>query len=205
MVSKPFERECLHCSIPFSTGEWRKKFCNPKCNTAWHNAKRKTTKDLDRVCIVCSAVFKPMQRTGIGRKWCSEECRLTILRNYKPRRNQAELDRKKKHAEYQRKYLAKNKDKQKHQDLIKKYGISLDQYKEQHQVQSGVCAICGNPETIVDKRSKRVRHLAVDHNHTTGQIRGLLCMGCNQGIGNFQEDLDRLKKAVTYLEKYNVL
>jgi len=55
---------------------------------------------------------------------------------------------------------------------------------------------------IVDKRTGRPRMLAVDHNHVTGQIRSLLCMSCNQGLGNFQEDLQRLKKAVSYLESF---
>ena len=44
--------------------------------------------------------------------------------------------------------------------------------------------------------------LTVDHNHVTGQIRGLLCTNCNLGIGNFKDKTELLKNAIKYLEKY---
>ena len=55
------------------------------------------------------------------------------------------------------------------------------------------CAICGR-----DEKEYR-RGLAVDQNHATGQIRGLLCVKCNVGIGSFCEDITLLKKAKDYL------
>lgn len=57
--------------------------------------------------------------------------------------------------------------------------------------QSGLCAICG--KTPVGRK------LAVDHSHTTGQLRGLLCTRCNLGIGYFGDDINRLYRAVDYL------
>lgn len=59
--------------------------------------------------------------------------------------------------------------------------------------QSGVCAICGKP----DKRK-----LSIDHCHETGAIRGLLCRRCNLGLGCFGDDVEALKKAIEYLERY---
>lgn len=56
--------------------------------------------------------------------------------------------------------------------------ITQDQYTALLQDQGGVCAICGQPETVKTKRGKTIA-LAVDHCHTTGKIRGLLCMRCN--------------------------
>lgn len=111
-------------------------------------------------------------------------------------------DAREKASAYAKVWRERNPELSKNSELRKTFGIDLLTYTNTVVDQLGVCAICGNPETVVDKRTNRLRMLAVDHNHTTGQIRGLLCMGCNQGIGNFQEDLQRLKKAVSYLESF---
>jgi hypothetical protein len=87
-------------------------------------------------------------------------------------------------------------------ELKKRFGISVEDYDKMLAAQKGVCAICGNPETTYDPRHEKVKELAVDHNHTTGVIRGLLCRGCNQGLGNFKEDSQRIQKALKYLQQY---
>ncbi|MDP1614799.1 MAG: endonuclease VII domain-containing protein [Methylococcales bacterium] len=61
--------------------------------------------------------------------------------------------------------------------LKQKYGLSIADYDKMKEQQGGYCAICGKHQTELK------RHLAVDHNHTTGKIRGLLCDKCNIGIG----------------------
>ncbi len=64
-----------------------------------------------------------------------------------------------------------------------------------------VCAICGQPETATHKG--KVKALAVDHNHAGDKgIRALLCMKCNVGLGNFDDDPTRLRAAATYLERH---
>ena len=88
---------------------------------------------------------------------------------------------------------------QKEYDLLRNFGITTKEYEYRLKLQNGVCAICGSPETIVDNRTKEIRNLAVDHCHTTKKVRGLLCMGCNQGIGNFRDNPDFLAKAISYL------
>lgn len=86
---------------------------------------------------------------------------------------------------------------QKNSDLKRWYGISLDEMNEMKESQDGLCAMCGN------KPCKR--GLMVDHNHETGEVRELLCNSCNVGIGGmaFNEDIERLKQAIAYLEKWN--
>ncbi len=104
---------------------------------------------------------------------------------------------------YHRAHRIMNPDSYRNSDLKKSFGITLNEYNQKLKEQYGHCAICGKEETKVDNRTKLVRNLAVDHNHSTNEVRGLLCMGCNQGIGNFKEDTQRLKNAVQYLEKHN--
>lgn len=65
--------------------------------------------------------------------------------------------------------------------------------------QDGRCAICGDKETY----GEGTRKLPVDHNHTTGKVRGLLCSACNLSIGKMKEDPVLFRKAALYLERYS--
>jgi len=76
--------------------------------------------------------------------------------------------------------------------LLTKYDISVEQFQAVWESQGGVCAICNGPPT----KGKR---LAVDHNHQTGEVRGLLCCNCNMGLGNLKDDIDLLRSAISYL------
>jgi dihydroorotase-like cyclic amidohydrolase len=53
----------------------------------------------------------------------------------------------------------------------------------------------------MDKRTGKIRALAVDHDHKTGKVRALLCRNCNTGLGNFQDSPELLKTAIQYLEE----
>jgi len=79
----------------------------------------------------------------------------------------------------------------------RRYGI--DNYDELLEKQAGVCAICGNTETATLRG--KVKRLAVDHDHATGKIRGLLCNNCNNMLGRSQDNPDTLRKAANYLEQ----
>lgn len=76
------------------------------------------------------------------------------------------------------------------------YGITPEIYSDLFDLQNGVCAICGSDES----ESMR-EHLCVDHDHSTGVVRGLLCHSCNIGLGKFKDDSELLKKAIIYLQK----
>ncbi len=82
-----------------------------------------------------------------------------------------------------------------------KYGIDVTRYNEILDSQGGVCAICGLEETVIDTRYNTTRHLAVDHCHKTGVVRGLLCNSCNPLIGNARDSVKILTNAITYLRK----
>lgn len=76
--------------------------------------------------------------------------------------------------------------------LYKKYGMNSFEYHQMLKSQQESCAICGLKEE--DK------NLAVDHNHETNEVRGLLCFQCNSALGLFKENLESLKNAIAYLE-----
>lgn len=82
-----------------------------------------------------------------------------------------------------------------------KYGITPEQYESLWRSQNGLCAVCGDPETMM--RNGRVRRLNVDHNHTTEQVRQLLCYACNSMIGYSKESIKRLLAGAEYLVKHS--
>lgn len=85
--------------------------------------------------------------------------------------------------------------------LRRKYGISTDDYNRLLKEQGGVCAICKNPERVLDNRGRK-RRLAVDHDHDTFVVRGLLCYACNTGIGALKESVLVLESAIEYLQRF---
>lgn len=87
-------------------------------------------------------------------------------------------------------------------ELKSNFGITYSDYLRLLNKQNGVCAICQMPEQTVSRAGVRKR-LAVDHNHETGKIRGLLCSGCNQAIGLLHDDPSRAAALVAYLRERN--
>lgn len=78
--------------------------------------------------------------------------------------------------------------------LKRRYGITSDDYAKILASQSYRCAICGTTTCHTG------RNFSVDHCHTTGKVRGLLCAHCNVGLGNFKDDPTLLTNAIKYLE-----
>lgn len=87
--------------------------------------------------------------------------------------------------------------KQKDSTLREKYGITLDDYKILWENQQGKCKICDDFRGLFEEPK---RQLVVDHCHKNGQIRGLLCMACNTGLGQFKDRVELLNQAIKYLE-----
>ena len=85
---------------------------------------------------------------------------------------------KEKIAAYNKRWREKNAtpDYNRNRSLKSRYGITKEDYDKMHKSQGGICAICGG----VNPDGKR---LSVDHNHTTGKVRKLLCLTCNWQVG----------------------
>lgn len=88
-------------------------------------------------------------------------------------------------------------------NLKRKFNISREQYLQMVEAQNNLCKICGNPETTLSKGKDKIIALAVDHCHTTGEVRGLLCNSCNAALGNFKDRSDLLQAAINYLKETN--
>jgi hypothetical protein len=81
---------------------------------------------------------------------------------------------------------------------LKKYNITPEDYQRLLEKQNGVCAICYTNKTL---RRKVGYNLFVDHCHTTGKVRGLLCHNCNAGLGHFRDSNSLLENAMRYLNE----
>lgn len=77
---------------------------------------------------------------------------------------------------------------------LRKFGLTEGSYEILLTRQGGCCDICKKPE-------KFKKRLAVDHDHATGKVRGLLCQDCNTSLGKFGDSVEILRNAVAYLEK----
>ena len=90
------------------------------------------------------------------------------------------------YREYEKQYARKRW-------LKKEYGLALEDYDRMASDQGGVCAICGGPP------NGGVARLCVDHDHDSGEIRGLLCNLCNRMIGFAKDDAELLQRASDYI------
>ena len=106
-----------------------------------------------------------------------------------------------KNRERNRLYKLKNKSIYENSKLKHSYGITLEQRQVMEEQQEGLCAICNSSETRIHNKSKRKQKLSIDHCHTTGKIRGLLCSRCNLVLGQVEDSPSLLSKMILYLKE----
>lgn len=150
---------------------------------------------MERICIKCSKSkdleqFKKLHGSGYS-GYC-ESCRGSARRSM--RKIQTKEERTAKHKKW-RTNNPKAAQYRFDRNLRVHHNLTPEQFEEMARAQNGVCAICQetHPEASVFRR------LLVDHNHETGEIRGLLCHNCNTAIGLMKDDPARLQKAIEYL------
>ena len=80
---------------------------------------------------------------------------------------------------------------------LEAYGITLEDYAAMLKKQDGKCAICGARTPGSGKKM-----WSIDHDHATGEVRGLLCGTCNTGLGMFKDSADNLRAAANYLDQH---
>ncbi len=122
----------------------------------------------------------------------SKRTRLKNIAKY-PSRQKAWAEKNKEHVQAKgRAYYLEKVDHIRNIQLQRQFGITLAVYNLMLQEQNYGCAICGAPNA-------GPKTFSVDHDHTTGKVRGLLCRGCNVGIGNLKDDPALLEKAIEYI------
>lgn len=97
-----------------------------------------------------------------------------------------------KYKETDRAYYQKNKSKIKNNQKLSRYKISQSQFDDLLLSQNGKCGICKIDLALIKA--------CIDHCHTTGKVRGILCIPCNSGIGMFRDKIETLKSAIEYLK-----
>ena len=100
-------------------------------------------------------------------------------------------------TDHTRYWIANNRDKTKQYKLKNRFNLTEIEYQMMLEAQKNSCAICGIHESKVEKR------LSVDHCHSTGKIRGLLCADCNFMLGWSRDNIENLQKGITYLQQFD--
>jgi hypothetical protein len=194
-------KQCPECGVDFIyKSKPDQVCCSSKCGNIYRYHKMKAEIAKERPCEWCNNIIGLDRR--VDARFCSEDCwnkerskrmsdQLWEERsaNRKPCLS-CEKDipeHKKKNSEY-----CTRKCKEDSQNL-KKYNLTVPQYRELLAAQGGVCKICGIEECPTG------RLFAVDHDHKTGKIRGLLCTSCNTAIGSLKDRVGFLLKAIDYL------
>ena len=78
----------------------------------------------------------------------------------------------------------------------RRYGIGIDEYESKFREQNGACAVC-------KKQNTDWKCLAVDHDHATGKVRGLLCRPCNMALGFIHDEIETAESMVSYIKKWS--
>lgn len=138
---------------------------------------REHTGDLMASCRTCGLVKHPREMSKYDRGIC-KPCKSAATRAWQIANPKA-WDR---HA--------------RKSHLMKKYGITIEEFDRMFAEQGEACAIC--KVRVLDSRGFRPH---IDHCHDTGKVRGILCGRCNRALGQFEDDATLLRSAVAYLEK----
>jgi uncharacterized Zn finger protein (UPF0148 family) len=162
-------------------------------------------------CTRCGATFKKLPRGRIPKFCppCRKEHNAEKARAKRRELSQDEQWMEKKQARSRDYYKKRRQDDQwleerrahgRDHQRYRKFGLRPEDYRRMLHEQGDVCAICFRLERV--KRRGRVLALAVDHDHTSGRIRGLLCQECNRALGCFEKHDGGLQSLVRYINAH---
>lgn len=188
------QRTCAVCAGSFTAVQPSKIYCSPRCKNSGGAALRKArnaTKTVRR-CYRCSEVKPAAEFSSASQSYC-RPCQNEYQRSFNP--SQARREKR-------LKWRRENEFYSRPRRVYYLYGISPERYQSLLEAQSGRCAICGAAEPGGRWKTWHIDH---DHRHCAGKraceecVRGLLCQGCNLGLGYFRDNPKILSAALRYL------
>lgn len=168
----PAPATCERCGVVFETSNKHqpRRFCTPECRFG-----RPKTEPGEKWCRECEQVFPTSEffkRTKSSLDGLQNSCKACVSANARKESNVR---------------TSRNT------YLKRVYGITLEEYEARLAAQGGVCMICrATPES-------HDRIFNVDHDHGTGEVRGILCWNCNTGLGKFGENAETFLAGALYL------
>lgn len=182
-------RDCEICGTSYMPYRAYQRACSRKCrdrlpvtNDAPHARPR------DFICGICGESFTKVTTSGRNR-FC-DTCQ--------PQAVAARMERKNAVRRVDIDPAAKSRNRA--QLLRARYDMTVEQHAAMVNAQGNICAICGEPPKPDGVRAASRLH--IDHDHETGEVRGLLCNHCNRGIGAFRDRPELLELAILYLRSY---
>jgi len=192
------ERSCECCSKIFIPKTKKSRYCSSKCGNKDFQRKVSGFYNIKpRNCGYCGNLFTP--KKGKNTKCCSGKCNSKLYAKNNPekcretKRNTTKKRKAKNPELFLEKKRMEGKRNQKWTYIKRKYGLTKEEYFNLIESQNNRCKICNN---ILEGRDTHV-----DHCHTTGRVRGILCFNCNVGLGNFKDSIQFLYNAIHYLEQ----
>ncbi len=160
---------------------------------------------VERTCLRCGKAFLPTAR---GQKYCGrqKERGTCSWLNGRDQTKRFVVENKDRCRDQRRAWARKRAEDPTYREHLrdrhrrKYYGITREQFDAIKAAQGGGCAICGQPRGRFLRGCDR--DLAVDHDHATKLLRGLLCDDCNIGLGMFEHSIERLQSAIGYLQRH---
>lgn len=150
------------------------------------------------ICPVCGSSYQPYRET---QRACSRNCREKLPdKRATSRAYHSEPSNRERKNAARRVSTNPARREVNLRYAIRRYGVTYDVYVAMLDDQDNRCAICGR--TPDPNGIKAASRLHVDHDHLTGTVRQLLCGRCNQGVGFFGDDPDRLRAAADYIERH---
>lgn len=210
---------CVQCGVEYfktsfiSNSSWiKRKYCSNKCKDKAHSFLEKLDFGDFKICSKCGEL-KPISEYTWQRKDKQKRpnCKSCVAKQTKDRREKDPIHYKEVAMRAVYKYQIKNPLKNKEGYVRRKFNLSLEEFdfilSQLLSIRGATCWVCGRSGKMQGqyKLNDKGRRIVVDHDHETGEIRGLLCDLCNTSLGKLNDDPLLVMKLYDYINKFKGL